>query len=137
MVLISLFAVILIAEKLFLLKWLERMPKILAHVYALLAILGGWVIFAFEYMPQGLSWLASMAGLQGGPLFQTADLYYLKSYGVLLAVGILASTPLCKKVGEKIFRYPAAQTAGLLIVSVLCLASLVAGSYNPFLYFRF
>uniref|UniRef100_UPI004055F46F MBOAT family O-acyltransferase n=1 Tax=Agathobacter sp. TaxID=2021311 RepID=UPI004055F46F len=131
------FAVLLIVEKLFLLKVLERAPKAVAHLYALLAILGGWVIFAFDSFVRGAGWIGAMLGLQGMPFCRTADLYYLKSYGFLLVLGMAASTPLFKKLGEKFFRHPAVQTAGLLLVSVLCLASLAAGSYNPFLYFRF
>jgi len=131
------FALILIAEKLFLLKWLERMPKAVSHIYALLLILIGWVIFAFESFARGAGWIGTMLGLQGVPLLRTSDLYYLKSYGCLLVIGVLASTPIVRKLGKKVFRHPVLQTAGLLAVSLLCLASLAAGSYNPFLYFRF
>ncbi len=131
------FAVILIAEKLFLLRVLEKAPRIVSHIYALLLILGGWVIFAFESMSRIVEWISAMFGLQGGPLVQISDLYYLKSYAVLLLAGIVASTPVCRKFGERYLQRPAVQTVGLLVVSLLCLANLAAGSYNPFLYFRF
>lgn len=131
------FAVLLIMEKLWLLRILEKLPRAAAHAYALLAVLIGWVIFAFDSLKQGTAWLLAMAGLGAGPLFCTEDLYYLKSYGVLLAVGIAASTPLFHRLGRRYLRSEAVQTAGLLIISILCLASLASGSYNPFLYFRF
>ena len=131
------FAVWLILEKWVLLKWLARGPGILSHIYTLLVILVGWVIFAFDSLSRVGSWLCAMAGLQGVPLYRTADLYYLKSYGFLLLIGALASTPVFGKLGKRYLQNPAVQTVGLLAVVVLCLASLAAGSYNPFLYFRF
>ena len=131
------FAVWLILEKWVLLKWLARGPGILSHIYTLLVILVGWVIFAFDSLSRVGSWLCAMAGLQGPPFYRTADLYYLKSYGFLLLIGALASTPVFGKLGKRYLQNPAVQTVGLLAVVVLCLASLAAGSYNPFLYFRF
>jgi len=131
------FAALLIIEKLWLLRILEKLPRAAAHVYALLAVLFGWVIFAFDSLKQGTAWLLAMAGQGAGPLFCVEDFYYLKSYGVLLIIGILASTPLFCRLGRRYLRSQAVQTAGLLIISILCLASLASGSYNPFLYFRF
>ncbi len=131
------FAALLIIEKLWLLRILEKLPGAAAHVYALLAVLFGWVIFAFDSLKQGTAWLLAMAGQGAGPLFCVEDFYYLKSYGVLLIIGILASTPLFCRLGRRYLRSQAVQTAGLLIISILCLASLASGSYNPFLYFRF
>jgi len=131
------FAVILIVEKLFLLRFLEQMPKVVSHVYALLAILVGWVIFAFDSGTRGIGWLQTMAGLRGAPFLRAADLYYLKSYAFWLVLGILASTPLFRNLGKRYLRHPAWQAAGLLAIGILCMASLAAGSYNPFLYFRF
>ncbi len=131
------FAVILIAEKVLLLEILEKLPEAFSHVYALLAILAGWVIFAFDSLPQGVRWLGLMTGLSGAPLWSTVDLYELRSYGLLLLSGMLFSTPLCRNLGRKYLRSPAWQTAGLLAVGILSFAGLAAGSYNPFLYFRF
>lgn len=131
------FAVLLILEKLVLLRVLEKLPRTVGHLYALLGILVGWVIFAFDSWQQGLDWLGRMAGLGGVPLVNGADLYYLLSYGALLGIGVLASTPLFRRLGERYLTNPVVQTAGLLFVAVLSIASLAAGSYNPFLYFRF
>ncbi len=131
------FAVILIAEKVLLFNVLKKLPAAVSHLYALLAILGGWVIFAFDSLSGGVAWIGRMTGLSGGPVWSRGDLYELCSYGILLVVGILASTPLCRNLGRTIFCRPAWQTAGLLAVGILSFAGLAAGSYNPFLYFRF
>lgn len=133
------FAALLILEKLALLRILERLPKAAAHLYALLAILAGWVIFAFDSLGKGMEWLRTMAGFSGAPLWSRGDLYELRSYGGLLMIGILASTPLWRKAADRYegLRHPAVQTAAILASGVLCTASLAAGSYNPFLYFRF
>ncbi|MCI8598793.1 MAG: MBOAT family protein [Lachnospiraceae bacterium] len=131
------FAILLMMEKMFLLRLLEKLPGFVAHLYSLLAIIVGWVIFAFDSLIQGVKWLQTMIGFTDVPLFRSADLYYLKSYGILLLIGILASTPLCKRLGDAYLRHPVLQTAGLIAIGVLCFANLAAGTYNPFLYFRF
>ncbi|MEG1705786.1 MAG: MBOAT family protein, partial [Clostridia bacterium] len=41
------FGIILVIEKLFLLKFIEKIPKILSHIYAILIIIFGWVLFDF------------------------------------------------------------------------------------------
>lgn len=131
------FAVLLILEKLVLLRFLEKMPRFVGHAYALLAILIGWVIFAFDSLKEGMRWLGTMFGVGNALPVRTADLYYLRSYCALLMIGLLASTPIFKRLGGRFCKNIWVQTAGLLLVAVLSIASLAAGSYNPFLYFRF
>lgn len=131
------FAVLLILEKLVLLRVLNKLPQAVGHLYAMLGILVGWVIFAFDSWQQGLAWIGRMFGFGGVPLVNGADLYYLLSYGSLLGIGVLVSTPLFRRLGERYLTNPAVQTAGLVLITVLSIASLAAGSYNPFLYFRF
>lgn len=131
------FAVLLIVEKLVLLRILGRLPGVAGHLYALLAILAGWAIFAFDSLRQGLFWIWTMAGLSGAPLWSRVDFYELRSYGILLLAGIIGSTPLCRRLLKPCLRHPAAQTAAILAAGCFCIAALAAGSYNPFLYFRF
>lgn len=131
------FAALLILEKLVVLRVLTRLPDIVAHFYALIAILAGWAIFAFDSLGQGMFWIQTMVGLSGAPLWSRLDLYELRSYGVLLLAGIIGSTPVCKSLVKKWRHHPAVQTVAILAVGCFCMAALAAGSYNPFLYFRF
>lgn len=139
------YAVLLIAEKLFLLKLLQRLPRLLRHLYALLMILIGWVIFAFDQIGAGLAYLGRMFGMGGIPMVDNRSLFLLLTNTILLIVLILASTPLPKRLMEKAGQALSARPAlrGIAVslftaaVFLLVTAYLVDGSYNPFLYFRF
>ena len=78
-----------------------------------------------------------MFGGQAVPLLTAESVYYLKSYGLLLAVAAVGATPLVRNTAarlEKVGLLRLAVAAALLLV---CTAYLVDGSFNPFLYFRF
>ena len=133
--------VILFIEKVFLLKALDKLPKPLRHVYSLLLIVVGWVIFACDDVSVLLPYLGSMLGANGALGGQ--DLYWLATKAVLLVVCAIASTQLPKKLfqstigamNEKTeFVIKAVLTAALLVLSMVFL---IGDSYNPFLYFRF
>ena len=137
------FAFLLIFEKCFLLRRLQRIPSFFQHAYALLAILIGWVIFSFEDMGTGIHYLQVLFGFSGAGAFDTESLYFLTNYGILFLILILGSTPvLGRRVPECLKRCPAWLSAGLengfyILVFLLCVAYLVDATYNPFLYFRF
>lgn len=134
------FAVILVIEKLFLLKWLEKLPAFVSHIYSLLLILFGWVIFSFEAATDGLNYISVMLGFGGAGFADGAFVYLICSYAVVLAFGIIGATPLAKKVVERFVpkKYIGAVT-GVLALAALALSVvyLVDSTYNPFLYFRF
>ena len=131
------YALFMLAERLFLGKWLEKLPRALQHVYALFVVLIGWALFAVEDMGRLGTYLSACFG--GAPLASAADGYYLMSYLPMLLILAVAATPLGKhlwdRAGERAHGVllPVLTLAGL----VLCTASLVDASYNPFLYFRF
>lgn len=133
------FAIILIIEKLFLNRLLNRAPAFVAHAYALILILFGWVIFAFESVGDGLSYLKIMLGIGAGSAVDSVFLYNLSSYWMLLAVGIIACTPIVKKLADKYIVRGHEAVFGVLALTAFALSVvyLVNSSYNPFLYFRF
>lgn len=133
--------VILFIEKLFLLKALDKLPKFFRHVYALLLIVIGWVIFASDDVSVLLPYLGSMFGTNGA--IGGMDVYTLLTKAVLLIICCIASTELPKKLflsaagamNEKAaFTLKSVLTIALLALSMILL---IGDSYNPFLYFRF
>lgn len=133
--------VILFIEKLFLLKALDKLPKFFRHVYALLLIIIGWVIFASDDVSVLLPYLGSMFGANGA--IGGMDVYTLLTKAVLLIICCVASTELPKKLflsaagamNEKAaFTIKSVMTIALLALSMILL---IGDSYNPFLYFRF
>ena len=133
-----LFAVLLMAEKW--LPQLTKLPTVLRRFYVLLLVVISFVLFNAESFSQAGSDLARMFGFGGIPAVTEATLYYLRSYGVLFAAGFIGATPLVKTIAAKIraTRIGAIlEPLALILLLLLCTASLVDGSFSPFLYFRF
>ena len=132
------FACLLMLEKLFLLKWLERAPRVLRHVYALFFIVLGWALFGLEDLGQCAAYVSAMFG-GGAGIWSAADGYQLSNYLTLLPALVIGSTPLAAKLFGRLS--PRARGGAALVLSALalivCTAYLVDATYNPFLYFRF
>lgn len=136
------FGVIIMLEKGFLLKVLSKVHPIIRHIYALFLILIGWVLFSFENISRGLEYLKIMLGFERLPLYDQRFLYYFTSYGIVLILLILCSTPILKMVldllKKKLKRLEGAiLQLSLLLIMIFSIAYLVDSTYNPFLYFRF
>lgn len=141
------FGIILIIEKLWLLKILDKLPVVFRHVYSLILIVIGWVIFAIDDLGQVGTYVSMMFGA-GGMFTDDAFFYFLQTRGWLLLLCIVGSTPLPAKaaswVSEKLAAADQqeiisgiAEAVVLIGIMVVSIAFLVSGSYNPFLYFRF
>lgn len=131
---------LLVIEKTFLLRLLERAPKFLRHIYSMAAIIFGWLLFVIEDASSIGAYLSRMFG--GTGVFATQiTVYELVRNLVFLAIIILASTPAPKKLWYKLYSkgtpWRIVQSVVCAIAFVLCTAYLVDSSYNPFLYFRF
>ena len=135
------YGVLLMLEKFFLLRRLKRMPAFVRHLYTLLCVAVGWVLFAFEDIGKGWAFFRTMFGWAA--FCDTAALYRLVSYLPLLLLCALAATPLGTKLYHKCSGrcaeglMTAFDVTGLAAVAGLAVAFLISGSYNPFLYFRF
>ena len=129
------FGVILALEKIFLLKFLKKIPAFFSHLYSLLLIIFGWVIFECGSLGEIASYLKAMFSV-GVPGWSGETTYVLANSALLLAVLAVCSTELCGKLGKRMKSgyWRCAGTAALLLLCVLFLAG---DSYNPFLYFRF
>ena len=137
------FAVLLIIEKQFLLKYLQK-TRVISRIYTLVAVGISFVIFNAADMGEAIRYIGGMFGAGGIPLVSTEFWYYLKSFAVMLVMGVIGATPLVKKTvnkikenkigGKIIFVF---EPVVLLVLMVVMTAYLVDGSFNPFLYFRF
>ncbi len=131
---------LLVIEKTFLLRLLERAPNFLRHIYSMAAVIFGWLLFVIEDVSSIGAYLSRMFG--GTGVFATQiTVYELVRNLVFLAILILASTPAPKKLWYKLYSkgtpWRIVQSVVCAIAFVLCIAYLVDSSYNPFLYFRF
>lgn len=136
------FCFFLMMEKTWLLKFLNRFPVWFSHVYALIVIYFGWLLFAWEDIHGHRAYVKALAGLGAGGVISGASLYLLVSNVCLLVVMILGATSLPARAVKVLIKKDNVVTAILESVYVaavllLSIAYLVNGTYNPFLYFRF
>ena len=133
------FGVLLMLEKLFLKRWIDRWPACFQHAYTLLLVAVSWAIFALEDFGQLGAYLAVMFGLAGRSLTDGAFFYYLRSYLPVLVLACLASTPLARRLWHRAPTRAVQAALPVLLLAGLLLSTayLVDATYNPFLYFRF
>lgn len=131
------YGILLILEKVFLLRVLEKTPKVLRHGYTLLLVMLGWALFYFEDM--GALGGFFLRAFQFAPTDITG-INGILAYAPVFGVAVLAATPLGSWCREKLRQKSWAGYAGLAVAAVLmllCVTALVSQSYNPFIYFRF
>lgn len=138
------FGVILIIEKLWLYRLLEKLPVVCRHIYTSILVLISWVIFAFDSMNYGALYIGKMFGTDG-MLVDGKALYFIGSYGMLFVILFVGSTSFPKRAAEfvmeklknTVFLQTALCNVVLAAILMLSIAFVVDASYNPFLYFRF
>lgn len=139
------FGILLIIEKLFLLKFLQS-HKLFGHIYTIFAVVVSWAIFAIEDFSKLTQYIGAMFGMSGS-LANANTVYLLTSNAILLIILAVASTPYPAKISSKIYnklillsnKMPAVIIENTFYCAVILLSTayLVDASYNPFLYFRF
>lgn len=138
-----LFALLLVAEKLWLLPVLEK-ARGFGHLYVLFFVVLSFVLFDGTTLSFAAQNLQDMFGAGNLPVVTGETLYYLRSYGVILLLAVLGATPWPARLGSYLTQRE--QTAWIMtvlepvamtVLLVVCTAFLVDGSFNPFLYFRF
>ncbi len=123
---------LLTLEKIWLLPHLQK-GKVWPHLYTLFAVLMGWVLFAVIEIPDLALYFGKLFVPQGG----ISAGYFLRNYGLALAVGTLMSSPVPARINEVLQKRAALRVAVVAVLLVLSVAYLVDSTYNPFLYFRF
>jgi alginate O-acetyltransferase complex protein AlgI len=138
----------LVLERLGFKRALERAPLVVSHFYTLSVVLVGWVFFRANTLEQAVGVLRALCGLGVGVSEYPLALYVQPDLVVAMVLGVLGSVPLVPWLAAGA-RRAWAQVRGPLLVwdlavlgtlsclLVLSLASVAAGSYSPFIYFRF
>ena len=130
------FAVLLVVEKVFFLKKLDKL-KVVGHIYVLFAVMISFILFNAASVSEAISYIGGLFGIGGAPLVSGEALYYLGSYALVFIFGIIGATPIPKIVVSKVKALQLAEPVFLALLLVVVTAYLVDGSFNPFLYFRF
>ncbi len=140
-----LYAAFLIIEKLWLGKYLDK-AGLFRHIYVMLIVILGFVLFNATDISEAVHYIGAMFGLTATPFTSMEFMYYARSYGFIILLAIIGSTPLPKLTIQKLRDIADNKISIVLdILEVLVMACLlflvtaylVDGSFNPFLYFRF
>ena len=136
------FGVILFIEKIYLKDLLKKIPSIFSHIYTLIIVMIGWVIFDMNTLTDSGHYIKIMFGFGNNIFIDNLAKYILTNNFIILLIGLICSTKLIKIYMNKIkstFRENDVFliTAINLLILIISTAYLVGASYNPFLYFRF
>jgi alginate O-acetyltransferase complex protein AlgI len=136
----------LIVERLFLGKWLERLP-ILNQFYTLFVVINAWVFFNASDLSYATGYLRVMYGsLPAGQVSKEFLYYFNPELRIVAAFGLLGAAGVFERIGRlAIFRNRTVPSlfmsglkyAGLLLILFICSVYLLCNSFNPFIYFRF
>ena len=139
------YALLLIIEKFLLAKVLDRIPVAFSHIFTLLLVVFGWVIFQSTGIEQISLMFSTMFDISTNSYLFKSQIYrFLKEYGIIFTFAAIGTTPVVKLMAEKLYSEMRSSVArvtirtalfiGLLFFSVM---RIVVSSYNPFIYFRF
>ncbi len=145
------YGVLIVCERLFWGKALEKLPRVLRLLYTLVLVLVGWVFFYYEDISLCGEHLLAMvgvgvteSGLSMTALVDNALVYTLKQYAYYLPVAVIACLPVCPAIKRLLAKNKHLEAAGNILstlamcaILALSVAMLISSSYNPFLYFRF
>ncbi|KGM96896.1 alginate regulatory protein [Clostridium novyi A str. 4552] len=136
------FGIFVTLEKIFILRWLEKSPKFVAHIYTMFLVIIGWGLFEFEDMSACISFIGVMFGFGKNVIINTQAMYYMYTNWILFVILIVCSTPLPMKIISFIKKKLSKTSSlvlpfGYLIIIFISTAYLVNDTYNPFLYFKF
>jgi alginate O-acetyltransferase complex protein AlgI len=138
------FSITLALEKFFIRRFLDKLPAVIRHLYTLFFITLSFVLFNANSMGESLQNFMGMFGLLNIPLTSVETLYFLRSYGVLLIIGVAGATPLMTGIVKRLRHNDTCArilniVEPILHVVLLLLVTgyMIDGSFNPFIYFRF
>lgn len=138
------FGIILIIEKLWLGKYIEKLPNIFKRIYVLFIVMISFIIFNANNMSDAIININGLFGINKEVFMNNYTLYCLKKYFIILLVSIIGTTPLFKKCITKLKMKKSIEKVinllepiFIIILLIIVTAYLVDNSYNPFLYFRF
>ena len=139
-----LFGIILIIEKIFLNKFMEKLPSFIRRIYVLFIVMILFIIFNSNNMQVALTNIKGLFGMNGEAFVNDYTLHYLKSYLPVLIIALVGSTPFIKILIDKLRKNKYVnniinilEPIIIVVILVVVTSYLIDNSYNPFLYFRF
>ncbi len=140
------YGILLVLEKFFLLRFLQKIPSLCSRIYTLLCTLAGMSLFAYQDMQDGIAYMKALCFQGAAGWLDQHTMYLASSNAGLFLIAVIGATSFAKRMALRCL--PARTNRGAAgrdlagicytaAVLAACLAMLVNSSYNPFLYFRF
>lgn len=131
------YGILLLLEKRVYGRYLETCPRMVRNLYTMFLVVLGWVLFMSPDLTSALQYMGNLFG-SSGVVVDAQSLYYLHSYGLILAAAIVCCTDRVYRLFQRQIRTaPAVAVVINAVLWVVITACLVSDTYNPFLYFRF
>lgn len=138
------YGILLVLEKSFLLKWMERCPAWIRRCYTMLMVILGFVIFRSSSLSGAWNFLQGMSGVLYLPLWDRNTAFYFRDLLFPLCLFIPFCTPILPTLRELSSKNQKIAKAGAIIsiaayplVFLLCSAWIITETPQPFLYFQF
>lgn len=107
------------------------------HIYTLLAVMIGFVIFRADSMGQAAAFIVQLFAMRSTQLGTMTAFSVMSPLFIITAViAALACTPFLKKIRPCALTQYGAMAAAIILY-LFCIMEIAAGNYNPFIYFRF
>ena len=139
-----LFGILLIIEKLYLNKILDKLPNFIKRIYVLFIVMISFIIFNANTINTAWHNIIGLFGFNKEVFINTYTIYYLKSYLLVIIIAIITSTPIPKNIINKLNKNKnlnkiinLLEPIFIIILLLITTSYLIDNSYNPFLYFRF
>lgn len=130
--------IFIILEKLFLGKYLEKTSLSFQIIFTFLVVNIGWVFFYSNNLNHAIHILQMMLQIQTFSFFEF--IYYVREYGLIIIICMIASTTLIKNVSHKMAVYkwkPVVEIALMFGIFMISIAFLIGSNYQSFLYSAF
>lgn len=124
-------------------KWAKL--AFIKHIYVLIIVIFGWVLFRAADLPAALTYIKTMLHMDGNLLINDTFRLYLREYFFFFLAGIVFSLPVVRYISDKCRekRFLLLKTARFirpaiyLALFALAISFIVKDAYNPFIYFNF
>ena len=119
---------------------IDKKFGVFAHLYTMLFVMLGWVLFRSDSIGSAGSYLLSMIGIGSKGLIDSASIEYLQRYWIYLILGIICCFPVIHNLNIKLRKNMIYNWIYIIVMSAILIISIMfifSNAYNPFIYFNF
>lgn len=140
------FGALIVIEKLFLGKILEKIPAVFSHLYLIFVAIIGWAMFYFTDLNRFAGCVKAMFGAENVALIDELAKSQLLNNLYVIIIALILSAPVYKAIKNYTDKpksefaaafYGFVRTLFSAVLLIISSVLLVGQTYNPFLYYRF